>query len=124
MRQPLAFSVSVLVLPLLQVIAVPPSLNTTVPVGVPAVEVTVAVNVTVCANCDGLTDEVTTVVVDALVTVRFAVLLVVPVPPFVDVTAPVVLLFTPAVVPVTVTEGVQIPPAVNVPLLKLMNPVE
>jgi len=38
-----------------------------------------------------------------------AVLLVVPGPPFADVTAPVVLFLTPAVVPVTVTENMHVP---------------
>src|SRR5215471_14552706 len=38
-----------------------------------------------------------------------AVLLVVPVPPLAEVTAPVVLFLTPAVVPVTVTLNVQVP---------------
>jgi hypothetical protein len=42
-------------------------------------------------------------IVGAAATVNVAVLLVVPVPPLVDVTAPVVLFFTPAVAPVTVT---------------------
>jgi len=42
-------------------------------------------------------------------TVIVAVLLVVPGPPFVDVTAPVVLFLTPAVVPVTVTENMHVP---------------
>ena len=42
---------------------VDPSLNVTVPVGVPElVEVTVAVNVTDCPNVDGLGDEVSEVV--------------------------------------------------------------
>ena len=40
---------------------VPPSLNCTVPVGVPAVEITVAVKVTFCPALDGLTDEETAV---------------------------------------------------------------
>src|SRR5712692_9527933 len=47
-------------------------------------------------------------------TVNTAVLLVVPVPPSVEVTAPVVLFFTPAVVPVTFTENVQVDPAASV----------
>jgi hypothetical protein len=43
---------------------VAPSLNVTLPVGVPAiVEVIVAVNVTDCPNVDGLTDEMTAVTV-------------------------------------------------------------
>jgi len=50
---------------------VDPSLNVTVPVGVPepgAAAVTVAVNVTDCPKTDGLTDEVRGVVVEAWVT--------------------------------------------------------
>ena len=60
-------------------------------------------------------------------TVRLAVLLVVPVPPSVDVIALVVLLFVPAVVPVTFTENVQDDPtageAARVPPLKLTLPL-
>jgi hypothetical protein len=45
---------------------VAPSENVTVPVGVPEdVELTVAVNVTVCPNPDGFTSEATLVDVDA-----------------------------------------------------------
>src|SRR6266852_5106750 len=44
-------------------------------------------------------------------TVNTAVLLVAPVPPSVEVIAPVVLLLAPAVVPVTSTEKVQVDPA-------------
>jgi len=50
---------------------VDPSLNVTVPVGVPepgAVAVTVAVSVTDCPKTDGLTDEMTAVEVLALLT--------------------------------------------------------
>ena len=42
-----------------------PSKNVTVPVGVPEAVVTVAVKVTLCPNVDGLSDEVTVVVVVA-----------------------------------------------------------
>lgn len=42
-------------------------------------------------------------------------LAVLPVPPFVEVTAPVVLFFRPAVVPVTVILNVQLPPAASTP---------
>ena len=45
---------------------VPLSLNCTVPVGVPAVDETVAVKVTLCERFDGLGEEVTAVPVDAL----------------------------------------------------------
>ena len=51
---------------------VAPSLNVTVPVGVPApgaVAVTVAVKVTDWPNTDGLTEEATPVLVPALLTV-------------------------------------------------------
>ena len=44
-------------------IVVDPSLNVTVPVGVPEVAVTVAVKVTDCPKADGFTDEVRAVVV-------------------------------------------------------------
>src|SRR5437899_507863 len=58
-------------------------------------------------------------------TVRLAVLLAAPVPPSVDVTAFVVLLFVPAVVPVTLTENVQVDPAagdaVSVPPERLIE---
>jgi hypothetical protein len=47
---------------------VAPSLNVTVPVGVPAVDVTVAVNVTDCPNVDGFSAEVSAVAVAALLT--------------------------------------------------------
>src|SRR5262249_54071101 len=54
-------------------------------------------------------------------TVTVAVLLVVPVPPLVELTAPVVLFLAPAVVPFTVTLIVQLPPgpAGMVPLVRL-----
>lgn len=51
---------------------------------------------------------------ETTVTVALALL---PVPPFVDVTAPVVLFFTPAVAPVTVTLNVQLPLAASKPPL-------
>src|SRR6266404_5675800 len=44
--------------------AVAPSLNVTVPVGVPLVPVTVAVNVTDCPNTEGFCEELTMVVVE------------------------------------------------------------
>src|SRR5579859_1824104 len=60
-------------------------------------------------------------------TVSTAVLLVVPVPPSIEVTAPVVLLLLPAVVPATSTEKVQVDPtagdAVSVPPDRLMLPL-
>jgi len=48
-------------------------------------------------------------IVGAFATVRVAVLLVAPVPPLAELTAPVVLFLTPPVVPVTVTLNVQLP---------------
>lgn len=54
-------------------------------------------------------------IVGGLATVSVAVLLVAPVPPLVELTAPVVLFFTPAVAPVTVTVNVQVPPAATDP---------
>jgi hypothetical protein len=65
--------------------------------------------------------------VGGAITVRVAVLLATPVPPSVELMAPVVLLLTPAVVPVTSTEKVQFDPAagdtVNVPPERLMLPL-
>ncbi|HKV41952.1 MAG TPA: hypothetical protein VJX67_22300 [Blastocatellia bacterium] len=52
-------------------------------------------------------------------TASVAVLLVTPVPPFVDVIAPVVLFLTPAVIPVTFTTTVQVPLAAIVPALNV-----
>jgi hypothetical protein len=54
-------------------------------------------------------------------TVIMAVLLVPPVPPLEADTVPVVLLLTPAVVPVTVTVKLQLAPAANVPPLNVMT---
>jgi len=74
-------------------IAVPPSKNVTVPVGVPEAPVTVAVNVTACPTELGLTEDesVVEVVVGAgAPTVRVAVA-VLPLPPSLEVTADVVL---------------------------------
>src|SRR5258708_902816 len=66
----------------------------------------------------------TLAMVGGATTVRVAVLLVVPVPPSVEVIAPVVLFSSPALVPVTFTEKVQEDPAagdaVNDPLLRVM----
>ena len=62
-------------------------------------------------------------IVGGATTASVAVLLVVPVPPFVELTAPVVLLFVPAVVPVRSTEIVHEPLAASAPLLKLIVPV-
>ena len=50
--------------------AVAPSLNRTLPVGVPEAEVTVAVNVTICPKSDGFADDATVVVVGGAVTVK------------------------------------------------------
>ena len=44
---------------------VPPSLKVTLPVGVPYGPLSVAVNVTVCAGADGLTDDVSATVAGA-----------------------------------------------------------
>src|SRR5262249_51376875 len=57
------------------------------------------------------------------VTVSVAVLLVVPVRPFVELTAPVVLSFPPAEVAVTSTEIAHEPPASTVPPLRLIVPL-
>jgi hypothetical protein len=63
------------------------------------------------------------VIVGAAATVNVAVLLVVPVPPLVELTAPVVLFFTPAVAPVTVTLNVHVPLAGTVAPLSVITPV-
>lgn len=47
---------------------VAPSRNVTVPVGVPPVPVTVAVKVTDCPFCEGLTDDVSAVVLALVLT--------------------------------------------------------
>src|SRR5215831_9786716 len=68
----LVASVALPPLRLLEPIEEPPSLNVTVPVGVPApgaTALTVAVNVTVWPNTDGLADEVTVVVEPSWLTV-------------------------------------------------------
>src|SRR6266852_5952465 len=79
-----------------------PSVKVTDPFGVPKPLFTVAVKVTACPNVLGLSEEVSVVVVATRATVRVAVAEF-PVPALVDETAPVVLIFVPAVVPVTVT---------------------
>ena len=48
--------------------ATPSIVNMTVPVGVPVVAVTVAVNVTFCPTVDGFCDDVTAVVVEVFTT--------------------------------------------------------
>jgi hypothetical protein len=59
--------------PVMSRIAVPitpaPSLKVTVPLGVPATEVTVAVNTIVCPAAAGLVDEVSVVVVGLRLTI-------------------------------------------------------
>src|SRR5262249_51552290 len=63
------------------------------------------------------------VIVGGTTTVIVAVLLVAPVPPLADVTAPVVLFLTPAVVPVTFTVNVQLPAnAIVAPLSVIVLP--
>ena len=51
-----------------------PSTKATVPVGVPVVALTVAVNVTACPNTDGFLEEATAVVAPAVFTVNVAAL--------------------------------------------------
>jgi hypothetical protein len=58
------------------------------------------------------------------ITVRVAVLLVVPVPLSLELTAPVVLFKTPAVAPVTVTMNEQVPEAGIAPPVRVMVPAE
>ena len=61
-------------------------------------------------------------IVGGVVTVKVAVLEVVPVPPFVELTAPVVLAYEPAVAEVTFTEIAQVAPgAALVPLVRPME---
>jgi hypothetical protein len=64
------------------------------------------------------------VIVLGAFTVTVAVLLATPVPPLFEVTAPVVLFFTPAVVPVMLTATVQVPAAAMVPpeKVKVVSP--
>jgi hypothetical protein len=52
---------------------VPPLLNVTLPVGTPAAELTVAINVTFALALDGLDEDTTAVVVTAGVTVMVTV---------------------------------------------------
>ena len=59
-----------MIVPVPSVVA--PSLKVTVPGGVPAVEVTVAVNVTAVLCVDGFSDEATDVELFALFTVCFS----------------------------------------------------
>src|SRR5215467_791736 len=102
---------------------VAPSVKVTVPVGVPALLVTVAVNVTACPTLLGLSDD-TSVVLVAFPpdTVRVAVATL-PFPPSIEVTAEVVLFFTPAVVPVTLTWNVQVLFAASVAPDRLTPPL-
>jgi len=51
---------------------VAPSRNVTVPVGVPAGELTVTLNVTACPNTDGFWEDTRAVIVAGLVTVNVA----------------------------------------------------
>ena len=88
----------------------------------------VMVNVSDVVALRAIVDGLKTLAIDGgATTVSIAVLLVVPVPPSVEVTAPVVLLLLPAVVPVTSAEKVQVEPApgdaVNVPPDRLMVPL-
>jgi hypothetical protein len=85
------------------------------------VSVTVAVKVTDWPKTEGLTEELTAVAVVAGVTVKAAVLLVVPVPPSFEVIAPVVLSFVPAVAPNTLTDSVQVLVTGSVPPDKLSD---
>ena len=82
-------------------ITVAPSLKLTVPLGVPAALVTVAVNVTACPTLLGLSDEASAVVVAPGPFTVMEAEAVPPTPPSMDVIAEVVLLFTPALAPVT-----------------------
>ena len=101
---------------------VPPSLNVTVPVGVPPEPTTVAVKVTDCPAVLGFAEEDTVVVVAIAVTVIDAEA----VPPGVlslENTGPVVLFFTPTLVAVTLTEKLQPLFSASVAPDRLMTPV-
>ena len=99
------------------------SVKLTAPPGVETGPLSVSVTVTV----NGADPPIGAVAVSGLMevevarvlTVRLAVLLVVPGPLSVALTAPVVLFFSPVLVPVTYSEMVQEPPAAIVPPLKL-----
>lgn len=99
---------------------VAPSLNVTVPVG--ESPVTFAVNVTDCPTWLGFNDEVSVKVVGAVPTVRVAVLLVLPVPK-VDETGPVVLLYVPGMLEVTLTLMAQEPLSATDPPVSEMLPL-
>jgi len=100
---------------------VAPSLNVTVPVG--ETPVTFAVNVTDCPNWLGFNDEVSVTVGCAVPTVRVAVLLVLPVPLLVDETGPVVLLYVPGMLEVTLTLTAQEPLCATDPPASEMLPL-
>src|SRR5689334_3505361 len=81
----------------------------------------VIVKVSEVVAFSGIVDGVKTFAIDGgATTISTAVLLVAPVPPSVEVTAPVVLLCDPAATPVTFTEKVQLPAAAIVPPLRLI----
>ena len=78
------------------------------------------VNVTVVVPPTAMEEAPNALLITGAVnTLRVAVLLVAPVPPSVDVIAPVVLAFAPALVPITCTVTVQEPPAAIVPPLNV-----
>src|SRR5579859_363626 len=123
----------------LQVLDNPFGVDTTNPVGKVSVKATpvsatvlvaglVMVRVSVVVPFRGIDVGLKALAIDGgATTVRTAVLLVVPVPPSVEVIAPVVLLWLPAAVPVTSTEKVQVDPtagdAVRVPPERVMVPL-
>jgi len=84
--------------------------------------VTFAVNVTDCPNWLGFNDEVSVTAVCAFPTVRVAVLLVLPVPK-VDETGPVVLLYVPGMLEVTLTLMAQEPLSATDPPVSEMLPL-
>lgn len=101
----------------------PSTLKVTLPVGVPVAGVTaatVAVKVTFWLKKLGLGEPLSVVAVEPAVNVKLAVLETVPLPASVDPTTPVVLLFTPGVVPVTFTVRVQEAEAAREPPLRLI----
>ena len=97
--------------------------ETAIPVSAIALFGFVIVNVRLVEVLSGMLDSPKAFVIVggvATVTVADAVP---PVPPFVELTLPVVLFFTPDVVPVTLTENVQVPPTAMVALPRLTTPV-
>ncbi len=77
----------------------------------------VIVNVIVVVPFKAMNEEAKDLLIEGGATTVVEALAVLPVPPFVDVTAPVILFLSPAVVPVAVRLRLQVPPgAIEAPL--------